>query len=130
MLTIAVALLTVDGPSLGAVLAIPNDAKPSEADEEAAETKETMFLWACVLGVMALAVTLAIGALLEQRHVHRLPEAGVGVLIGALAAALASNLNTAMLDDERFDFEFFLVWLLPPIIFAAGFNIDLSACIA
>ena len=115
------------GPSLGAVLAMPDDARVSDADEAAANEKETMFLWACVLGILALAVTLAIGAILEQRHVRRLPEAGVGVLVGAMSAALASNLNADMLDDERFDFEFFLVWLLPPIIFAAGFNIDLNA---
>ena len=94
--------LALDGPSLGAVMRQPNDQRLSEADEEAANEKETMFLWACVLGVLALAATLAIGSLLEQRHVRRLPEAGVGVIVGALSAWLASNLNQDLLADERY----------------------------
>eukprot|EP00967_Tisochrysis_lutea_P129744 scaffold223477_cov27-Tisochrysis_lutea.AAC.2 len=32
-----------------------------------------------------------------------------------------------MADDERFDDEFFMVWLLPPIIFAAGYNMNVPA---
>ena len=35
-----------------------------------------------------------------------------------------------MLLDQRFSAEFFMVWLLPPIIFAAGYNMDVKAFFA
>ena len=35
-----------------------------------------------------------------------------------------------MLNYERFDFDFFIVWLLPPIIFEAGFNMDVHSFFA
>jgi hypothetical protein len=56
----------------------------------------------------------------------------VGVLVGALCAGLlrwesgfsASRLDNTVLRDERFSASFFMTFLLPPIIFDAGFNID------
>jgi len=44
---------------------------------------------------------------------------GVGVLFGAISKLLQSPIMAA---DERFDDQFFMTWLLPPIIFAAGYN--------
>ena len=35
-----------------------------------------------------------------------------------------------MLRDDTFSAEFFMVWLLPPIIFAAGFNLNIPAFVA
>ncbi len=69
-----------------------------------------------MLGILAVGATLIIGDLLERHHIHILPEAAVGVLIGALCAAMTSYLDDdAMLDDERFNFYVFTDYLLPPI---------------
>jgi hypothetical protein len=102
-----------------------------ESESEAEEKEEdTMFKWTCVVGILSLGATFTVGHWLESKHFTRLPEAGVGVLMGALAAGGAYYLNNqVMLDKERFDFEFFMVWLLPPIIFEAGFNMNVHAFI-
>jgi len=100
--------------------------KEKELEEE--EEKEIMTKWSYVVGITALFATLSIGFILESNHIYWLPEAGVGVLMGlfcALGAKLAGNEH--MLSSERFDFEFFMTWLLPPIIFEAGFNMNVAA---
>ena len=61
---------------------------------------------------------------------HPIPavRAAVGVLVGAGIAFVLSKLHDdAVLAYERFDFDFFIVWLLPPIIFEAGFNMDVQS---
>ena len=81
--------------------------------------------WTRVLGILAVGATLVIGHLLERNHIHILPEAAVGVLIGALCAAATTYLHDdAMLDGERFNFYVFTDYLLPPIIFEAGYNME------
>ena len=97
-------------------------------DASTSEAAEATFLWSIVTGLFALVLTLILGHVLERRHIHWLPEAGVGVLVGALCTWLASEEeDTALLADERFSYEFFLIWLLPPIILEAGYSIDLRA---
>ena len=78
------------------------------------------------MGIIALCVTLVIGDLLERRHMYRIPEAVVGLAVGGVCAAIATLTDNAeMLHDQAFDDQFFMVWLLPPIIFAAGFNMKI-----
>jgi len=90
-----------------------------------------MFRWTCVVGILAVGATILIGDLLERRHVYRVPEAAVGLAVGGGLAAMAMLVhNTEMMVDERFNDEFFMVWLLPPIIFAAGFNMNVPAFFA
>jgi len=92
---------------------------------------EDSFRWTCVMGIIALVVTLLIGDLLERRHVYRIPEAAVGLAVGGVCAAIATLTDNAeMLHDQAFDDQFFMVWLLPPIIFAAGFNMNIPAFFA
>ena len=99
-----------------------------KAEEEEKEAEESMFKWTCVVGILSLAATFIGGYVLESNHITRLPEAGVGILIGAAASGVAMQFgNEVMMGQERFDFEFFMVWLLPPIIFEAGFNMNVSA---
>ena len=98
-----------------------------------AEEKEIALLWTFVIALSALVVTLLVGRWLERRHIHRLPHSGVGVLVGAVCAGVVrqisqlskSDIDDDVLKDERFDYDFFMITLLPPIIFEAGFNMEL-----
>ena len=112
-----------------------------ERDEDAAfdleladnpdEAAESTFRWAIVMSIVALTATSVVGELLERHGIYRVPEAAIGVLAGAAVASLPKSLNDeSMLLDQRFSAEFFMVWLLPPIIFAAGYNMDVKAFFA
>lgn len=110
-----------------AVPELESGASPSGSAEGEAED-ETAFKWTCVVGILALSCTFIFGQILERHHITWLPEAAVGVLMGLCAGGVAvATGNHEMLSHERFDFEFFMVYLLPPIIFEAGFNMNVKA---
>ena len=91
----------------------------------AEEEKDATFKLTCVLGLLSLGGTFIVGHLLELHHIHRLPEAAVGLIFGLVLSGAAYAVgNVEMLTAEQFDFEFFMTWLLPPIIFEAGYNIE------
>lgn len=108
----------------GEVEGVPGCGEEGDCDEH-------MFKWAIVVGVFALAMTFIVGYLLESQHVEFIPEAGVGVLMGFVVASIAKYIGSpqtgSLLLHESFDFEFFMTWLLPPIIFEAGFNMNKTA---
>jgi sodium/hydrogen exchanger 8 len=84
--------------------------------------------WSIVVGLGCVLATFLIGRALERRSIDVLPEAGVAMLLGAAVGAVASALGADdVLTDMRFDFEFFMIWLLPPIIFEAGYNMNRRA---
>ena len=99
-----------------------------------AEREEALML-SCSMGLVALILTLLIGRFLERRQIHKLPASGVGMLLGTafagavrlLSTSTASRVDDDVLDDERFNYDFFMVALLPPIIFEAGFNMQIPA---
>ena len=104
----------------------------SVAGREEAERDEGVFRWTLVLGILAVSATIAVGEQCERAHWYRVPEAAVGVLLGVGCAGFASAVvkDEQMVRDEAFDAEFFMVWLLPPIIFGAGFNLNIGAFFA
>ena len=101
------------------------------AELEAEAVEESNIKWGFVIGLLALGATFIGGYILEINEVNRLPEAGVGLMMGALVAflALAAG-NDTISAHEKFDFEFFMTWLLPPIIFEAGYNMNVPAFLA
>ena len=110
---------------------------PSEQSLKTAAEKEEAHLLSYIIALGALVLTLLIGRFLEKRHVHWMPHSGVGVLVGALCAGLLrwesgfsrTHLDNDVLRDERFDNAVFMTILLPPIIFDAGFNVDLDSAL-
>ena len=105
----------------------------SEAEEEEEHEKEEegAIKFGFVLGLMALAGTFIFGYILEHHEINWMPEAGVGVIMGVLVSAITTYGGFKMVKaHEQFDFEFFMVFLLPPIIFDAGYNMDVKAFIA
>eukprot|EP00310_Coccolithus_braarudii_P024059 CAMPEP_0183356842 /NCGR_PEP_ID=MMETSP0164_2-20130417/45219_1 /TAXON_ID=221442 /ORGANISM="Coccolithus pelagicus ssp braarudi, Strain PLY182g" /LENGTH=559 /DNA_ID=CAMNT_0025530345 /DNA_START=22 /DNA_END=1701 /DNA_ORIENTATION=- len=81
--------------------------------------------FAIAAGLLALLATFICGFILEHNHIHWIPEAAVGIAFGAMVAYASPE--GPMMDAERFDFAFFLTWLLPPVIFEAGFNMNVRA---
>lgn len=102
-----------------------------ELEKELEAMEESQIKWGFVLGLLGLAATFIGGYILEMNEVTRLPEAGVGLMVGAAIAygAIASG-NEVISSHEKFDFEFFMTWLLPPIIFEAGYNMNVPAFMA
>jgi len=85
--------------------------------------------WAYVMGIIGTAATFIIGHLLEHSGVSWIPEAAVGLMIGFGIAAVATEgwigpLAFPWAHHMRFDYEFFMTFLLPPIIFEAGYNMQ------
>ena len=117
---------------------VRHDRRKLEGEEEGkgegleAEEKKEIKEWTSTLCLMALGLTFLIGHTLESIHFDLLPEAGVGILLGAALGGLTILMlsgagETEMQHDERFDATFFFVWLIPPIIFEAGFNMNAKA---
>ena len=81
------------------------------------------------MGLLALGATFIGGHILECNHVTRLP--GVGLIPGGLVSYLAVAGGFEIISShEKFDFEFFMTWLLPPIIFEAGYNMNVNKFMA
>ena len=98
------------------------------AEEGGADDEEEVSPdFAYVMGIMGTAATFIIGHMIEHAEITWIPEAAVGLMIGFFIAAFATEgwigpLAFPWAHYMRFDFEFFMTMLLPPIIFEAGFN--------
>ena len=84
-----------------------------------------------VVGLVALMAAFIVAFFLERHDVHWFPESAAAVTIGIIACAIVG----AFQDDDlmsvmRFDMDFFMEWLIPPIIFEAAFNMNVSAFFA
>ena len=106
-----------------------NRRRANEASGAEEEEEEVSPDWAYVMGICGTAATFIIGHALEEKGVSWIPEAAVGLMIGFFIAAFATEgwigpLAFPWAHHMRFDYEFFMTFLLPPIIFEAGFNMQ------
>lgn len=80
---------------------------------------------AVVMGLACLGAAFAGGHIIALRGWHWLPEAGFALLLGAVTSGVSTTyLDESVLSHFVFNPEFFMIWLLPPIIFEAGFNMN------
>jgi sodium/hydrogen exchanger 8 len=98
-----------------------------EHHEEVQEEKTHRFT--IVLATACLSLTYICGYLLERWHITWFPEAGAGILVGVGAGAIISIVHEAEKVQSliRFDPGFFFTFLIPPIIFEAGYNMKRQA---
>eukprot|EP01012_Entosiphon_sulcatum_P008839 TRINITY_DN1485_c0_g1_i1.p1 TRINITY_DN1485_c0_g1~~TRINITY_DN1485_c0_g1_i1.p1 ORF type:complete len:544 (+),score=92.15 TRINITY_DN1485_c0_g1_i1:30-1634(+) len=91
--------------------------------------EESLERWIIAFGALCLLATFLIGYALERVHIHWFPEAGVGVVIGIIIGLLVrvGHSEAKVAEMVRFNPDFFFVYLLPPIIFEAGYNMKKAA---
>ena len=71
--------------------------------------------------------SLAAGHYLHKRRIFWLPGCGATILVGGVAGLLIYNLSDhAEADFLEFDPENFTLFLLPPIIFEAGYDLKVT----
>jgi sodium/hydrogen exchanger 8 len=110
----------------------PEKTMATKEGEEAYENEESKPDFAYVMGILGTAATWCVGHILDhEMGVSWIPEAAVGLMVGFLIAAFATEgwigpLAFPWAHHMRFDFEFFMTFLLPPIIFEAGFNMNVK----
>ena len=86
---------------------VRHDRRKLEGEEEGkgegleAEEKKEIKEWTSTLCLMALGLTFLIGHTLESIHFDLLPEAGVGILLGAPFARPASRADAKLLAVGR-----------------------------
>eukprot|EP01006_Ploeotia_vitrea_P040619 TRINITY_DN66440_c12_g6_i1.p1 TRINITY_DN66440_c12_g6~~TRINITY_DN66440_c12_g6_i1.p1 ORF type:complete len:618 (+),score=100.30 TRINITY_DN66440_c12_g6_i1:268-1854(+) len=112
-----------------------NNERCDPEKEEEEEKEEALVRFTIVLGTACLALTYLCGYALEKMHIHFIPEAGAGILVGVITGLVimlthgnGNNEDKDIVKDMvRFNPEFFFIFLLPPIIFEAGYNMKRQA---
>jgi len=93
-----------------------------EAEEEEGANKKAD--QAMAMHMILLILTFFFGFLLNKAEFKYLGEAGVGLMLGALAGAVLTATSGVEYFETlvQFDEHIFFLVLLPPIIFEAGYN--------
>lgn len=101
----------------------------AESEEELHAAEHWLSAGVAIILVLNV-VSLAIGQWLHTRHLYWLPECGATILVGVCAGIAGSLLLPPDVEAEEahmyFDPTFFTLVLLPPIIFEAGYALDLQ----
>ncbi len=103
---------------------------PSAHAAEAAKV-ENEHLLAMSISIMILLniISLGIGQWLHSKHIYWLPECGATIIVGFFAGWIVSSMLPPDVEREEahlyFDSTFFMLFLLPPIIFDAGYELNM-----
>ena len=116
------------GEPAGALVAIETDVVDQNEGDHLSE--EHMLAASIFTFVMLNVISLGIGQWLHSRHIYWLPECGATIIVGFIAGYVVSlNLPPDIERTETnlyFNPTFFTLFLLPPIIFEAGYMLNMS----
>jgi len=93
------------------------------------ETEESLASFSILFMIALLLIASLGGYFLQRRKVRLLGEAGFALLLGVVAGFLvyaANNFSRERTHYITFQKEFFFLFLLPPIIFEAGFGVEVG----
>ena len=93
------------------------------------ETEESLASFSILFMILLLLGASLVGYFLQRRRVRLLGEAGFALLLGVLAGFLVYAFNGFSRERTHyitFQKEFFFLFLLPPIIFEAGFGVEVG----
>eukprot|EP00667_Euglena_gracilis_P008060 EG_transcript_8160 len=102
--------------------------KEAEAEKEEAEKRHLAIIMVVAFSMLGLLVVFCVGFVLESYHIIWIPEAGIGIAVGLLISVIAKLCLTEHVATLlRFNPELFFIFLLPPIMFEAGYNMQRKA---
>ena len=130
--------LAAAAPAVAAVAAAATPAwmnDPTLAHDAVVKTEgeqvEAEHLLAASVAVMILLniVSLGIGQWLHSKHIYWIPECGATIIVGFFAGWFVSDHLPPNVERKEtnlyFDPTFFTLFLLPPIIFDAGYSLNM-----
>lgn len=83
----------------------------------------TLFSVGAIVIMLIIIIYMLLGSFLEHKHVIVGHESGIIILIGIAISFISSNYGHAEFGKMMtFDPNFFFYFCLPPIVFAAGYN--------
>eukprot|EP01025_Chloroclados_australasicus_P016389 TRINITY_DN1819_c0_g1_i1.p1 TRINITY_DN1819_c0_g1~~TRINITY_DN1819_c0_g1_i1.p1 ORF type:complete len:621 (-),score=71.82 TRINITY_DN1819_c0_g1_i1:831-2606(-) len=99
-----------------------------EDDNEGVTDLESVEALAVLTQIVLLMVTLVVGRWLEKKGIYWMSEAGFALLLGIFVGFIAKMTQgeDAYVKSIDFKTDFFFIVLLPPIIFEAGFSLDVG----
>ena len=100
-----------------------------QTEEEHVQAEHLLALSVAIMISLNI-VSLMIGQWLHAKHIYWLPECGATILVGFFAGWYASTHMPPNVSRQEthlyFDPSFFTLFLLPPIIFEAGYHLHLG----
>ena len=93
------------------------------------ETEESLASFSILFMILLLLGASLVGYFLQRRKVRLLGEAGFALLLGVVAGFCvyaANGFSRERTHYITFQKEFFFLFLLPPIIFEAGFGVEVG----
>lgn len=98
---------------------MPESPKPAAGDQQQIASVSIL------LQIVTLVLAFVLGHVLRRHKIYYLHEASASLLIGLIVGGIANISNTEESFRRWFNFreEFFMLFLLPPIIFYSGFSL-------
>eukprot|EP01026_Neomeris_dumetosa_P005986 TRINITY_DN11847_c0_g2_i1.p1 TRINITY_DN11847_c0_g2~~TRINITY_DN11847_c0_g2_i1.p1 ORF type:complete len:342 (+),score=41.25 TRINITY_DN11847_c0_g2_i1:144-1028(+) len=119
-------LLQADDPQIVSGSGNGNGSSVGGEDGVGVTDLESVEALAVLTQIILLLVTLVVGHVLEKKNIYWISAAGFALLLGIFVGFMAKVTQGEDEYSKSIDFktDFFFIVLLPPIIFEAGFSLD------